>query len=107
MKLLLDENLPKKLKKDFTEHEIYHITDKSWNGKKNGELLSLMLSEDFDILLTFDQNLEHQQNFDKYPIAVLVLIAENNTYLVLSELVENIKTQINQPLQAGVIKIQK
>jgi hypothetical protein len=30
-----------------------------------------MLDEKFDVLLTFDQNLEHQQNFDKYPIAVL------------------------------------
>ena len=34
MKLLLDENLPKKLKTDFPEHEIYTVTDKGWNGVK-------------------------------------------------------------------------
>lgn len=107
MKLLLDENLPKKLKKDFSEHEIYTVSDKNWNGKKNGELLSLMLSKNFDVLLTFDQNLEHQQNFDKYPIAVFVFIAENNTYRILSELVKNIHHELNQPLKTGVTKLQK
>jgi predicted nuclease of predicted toxin-antitoxin system len=107
MKLLLDENLPKKLKRDFSEHEIYTVTDRGWNGKKNGELLSLMLNEKFDALLTFDQNIEHQQNFSKYPIAVIVLIAENNTYFVLSEIVENLKIELEKPLKAGVIKITK
>ncbi len=107
MKLSLDENLPKKLKKDFPKHEIYTVTDKSWNGKKNGELLSLMLDEGFDILLTFDQNLEHQQNFAKYPITVIVLIAENNTYAVLSEIIENVKLELEKPLKTGAIKVQK
>ena len=35
-----------------------------------------MLAENFDALITFDQDLEHQQNFQKYPLAVFVLIAE-------------------------------
>lgn len=35
MRLLLDENLPKRLKLDFTEHEIFTVSDKGWNGKKN------------------------------------------------------------------------
>jgi predicted nuclease of predicted toxin-antitoxin system len=34
MKLLLDENLPKKLKPDFPEHEIYTVRDKGWNVKE-------------------------------------------------------------------------
>ena len=68
MKLLLDENLPKRLKKDFPEHEVYTVRDKGWNGKTNGALLALMLEDGFDVLLTFDKNLQHQQNFDKYPI---------------------------------------
>lgn len=42
MKLLLDENLPKKLKMDFLDFEIYTVSDMKWNSKKNGELLKLM-----------------------------------------------------------------
>ncbi len=34
MLLLLDENLPKRLKLDFREHEIYTVCDKQWNGIK-------------------------------------------------------------------------
>lgn len=63
MKLLLDENLPKRLKLDFSEHQIYTVRDKNWEGKKNGELMSLLIENSFDALLTFDKNLQHQQNF--------------------------------------------
>ncbi len=70
MLLLLDENLPKRLKIDFKEHEIYTVRDKGWNGIKNGELLKLLLENNFDALLTFVKNLQHQQNFIKYSITV-------------------------------------
>ncbi|MFN8349758.1 MAG: hypothetical protein U0X91_32460 [Spirosomataceae bacterium] len=76
------------------EHEIYHVTDLQWNGIKNGELLKLMLAENFDVLLTFDKNLRYQQNFQKYPIAVFVLVAERNQYRFLAPLVEKIKSHL-------------
>ena len=34
MKLLLDENLPKKLKLDLSEFDIYTVRDKGWEWKK-------------------------------------------------------------------------
>jgi len=107
MKLLLDENLPKRLKKDFADFEVFTVRDKDWNSKKNDQLLELMLAEDFNILITFDQNLEHQQNFEKYPITVFVLIAENNTYQILSEFVPIMKMELEKPLRVGAIKILK
>jgi predicted nuclease of predicted toxin-antitoxin system len=55
MKLLLDENLPIKMRNDFPNHEVYSVNYKKWNGIKNGELLKLMLSEYFDALITFDK----------------------------------------------------
>lgn len=54
MKLLLDENLPKRLKQDLAAHEVYTVRDKGWNGKKNGELMKLLVNEKFDALSTFD-----------------------------------------------------
>jgi len=105
MKLLLDENLPRKLKNDFREFEIYTVSDKLWNGKKNGELLQIMIEERFDVLLSFDKNLQHQQNFNKYPIAVFLLDAEDNTYLTLQKLVYRVKELLQQPLKMGVTEI--
>lgn len=60
MKLLLDENLPKKLKSDFPKHEVFTVRDMNWNGKKNGELMLLMLENTFDAFVTFDKNLQFQ-----------------------------------------------
>ena len=49
MKILLDENLPKKLKITFApEHEVFTVHEKNWNGKRNGELLGLMTLNGFD-----------------------------------------------------------
>ncbi len=103
MRLLLDENLPKRLKLDFPEHEIYTVNDKGWNGKKNGELMKLLIAENFDALFTFDKNLQYQQNFKKYSIPVLVLFATDNTYLTLSKLVPKINEVLNGQLIPGPI----
>lgn len=101
MRLLLDENLPKKLKLDFPEHEIFTVRDKGWNGIKNGKLLELMVADGFHALLTFDKNLQHQQNFQKYTLTVFVLNAPANTYGVLTQL----SNKINTLLFAGNLSV--
>jgi predicted nuclease of predicted toxin-antitoxin system len=106
MRLLLDENLPKRLKQDLPEHEVYTVADKEWTGKQNGEILKLMLENDFAALLTFDKNLQHQQNFEKFPLTVFVLTAANNTYKLLKPLAELVNLKLNSPpLQSGVVII--
>ena len=97
MRLLLDENLPKRLKLDFADHEIYTVRDKGWNGIKNGQLMKLLLDNSFDALLTFDKNLQHQQNFSKYPITVFVLTANINSYIELTKLSLKIKEYLSSP----------
>ena len=107
MRLLLDENLPKRLKLDFPEHEIYTIRDKSWNGIENGELLGLLTENNFDVLLTFDKNLQHQQNFQKYTITVFVLSARLNSYEELTKLTPMVKEHLNKKtLPVGAVVIQ-
>jgi predicted nuclease of predicted toxin-antitoxin system len=108
MRLLLDENLPKRLKIDFPEHEIYTVREKGWQGLKNGELLQQLLDNEFDCLLTFDKNLKHQQNFQKYTIAVFALSAETNTYEDLTKLSPTIKEYLKKrSLPKGVIAISR
>ena len=106
MRLLLDENLPKRLKLDFPDHEIYTVREKEWNGVKNGELLKLLIQNNFDALLTFDKNLQHQQNFVKYTIAVFVMAAKINSYEELTKLTPKINESLNNPpLPIGGITI--
>lgn len=104
MKLLLDENLPRRLKQDFPDHDIFTVRDRGWNGLKNGELLKLMIADGFDALITFDKNLQHQQNFERYPIAVIVLTARSNQYRYLKPLVTSIENR-TRDLTVGVTVI--
>jgi predicted nuclease of predicted toxin-antitoxin system len=105
MRLLLDENLPKRLKLDLQEYEVFTIQEKGWAGKTNGALLQLMTTDNFNALLTFDKNLQYQQNFKKYTLAVFVLVASDNSYLTLKELVPKIKEVINAGFAQGPIEI--
>ena len=108
MRLLLDENLPKKLKLDFPEHEIFTVRDRGWNGIKNGKLLELMVANGFHSLLTFDKNLQYQQNFQRYTLTVFVLNASANTYGVLTQLSNKVNALLstgNLPIGPVIIKL--
>ena len=105
MRLLLDENLPKRLKQDLREYEVYTTADKGWTGISNGKLLELLIANGFDALLTFDKNLQYQQNFSKYSIAVLVIYASDNSYLTLKEMVSPIEALLAAQLQPGPVEI--
>ena len=61
MKILLDECLPKKLKREIINHQVITVPEQGWAGIKNGELLKLA-SEIFDVFITADPNLTSQQN---------------------------------------------
>lgn len=67
--------------------------------------MKLMVADNIDALLTFDKKLQHQQNFKKYPIPVLILNAPSNTYLTLKNLVSNVKEALKTNLKPGGLEI--
>ncbi len=92
-KVLLDENLPVKLKYRLQDVcEIYTVTDKGWNTLENGELINAMQQDEFDYLITSDKNLQYQQNIKKYSIGFIVLDVIDNNYETIMQLVNKIKT---------------
>jgi predicted nuclease of predicted toxin-antitoxin system len=91
-KVLLDENLPIKLKYRLQDVcEIYTVKDKGWNSLENGNLIAAMQQENFDYLITSDKNLQHQQNISKYALRFIVLNVSTNNYETILPLVEQIK----------------
>ena len=84
MKILLDENIPKRLKSDFgIDYEVRTVQELKWTGKKNGELLGLMTFEGFDFFLTLDKNLQYQQNLKRFSIRIIILEASDSRYQTL------------------------
>ncbi len=77
MKVLLDECLPKKLKHEVNAEFVTTVPEAGWASIQNGTLLRLA-EQEFDVFLTNDQNLEHQQNLKKLDLAIVVLVASTN-----------------------------
>lgn len=107
MKILIDENLPLKLKTGFGEaHEVYTVREMEWLGKKNGELLGLMTLEGFEAFVTMDKNLSKQQNLNKFAIVIFVLLGLNNKLETLQKLIPLVLEEIEKGTNVGVIEIE-
>lgn len=89
MRVLLDEDLPRRLGPHLVGHEVSTVQRSGWSGIKNGRLLALA-ADRFDAFLTMDGNLEFQQNLATLPIAILVIEAVSNRMEHLLPLVPKI-----------------
>lgn len=94
MRILLDEDLPRRLCALLVGHEATTVPRSGWAGVKNGKLLALAATQ-FDVFLTMDQNLEYQQNLATLPIAVMVVEAMSNRIEHLRPVVPNILRELN------------
>ena len=94
MRLLLDECLPRRAKFFFAEagHECETVRDAGFSGKENGELIGLAENQ-FEVLITIDKNIRHQQNITGRNIAILIIRAASND-------LDDIRLQIPQALAA-------
>ncbi|WP_372716002.1 DUF5615 family PIN-like protein [Immundisolibacter sp.] len=73
MRLLLDESVPRRLRKHLPLHDVKTVVEMGWGGVKNGALL-VLAGRGFDAFITVDKNLPYQQNLTKLPVAVVVPI---------------------------------
>ena len=69
MRLLLDECVPKRLRRELPGHEIRTVQEAGWAGVRNSALLRAA-DGTFDAMLTVDQGVEHQQNLTGLRIGV-------------------------------------
>lgn len=74
MKVLFDQGTPVPLRTYLDEHEVATLWEKGWSEKSNGELLDLAEVEGYDVLVTTDQNLRHQQNISERSLGLIVLL---------------------------------
>src|SRR5262245_17466383 len=89
MRVLLDECLPRRLKKLLTGHDVQTVPEAGWAGKKNGELLALLAGR-FEVFVTIDKNMVYQQNLTQVSFGVVVLSARSNRLADLEPLVPKV-----------------
>jgi hypothetical protein len=73
VKILLDENLDRRLRTNLGSHDVFTASYKGWNGLKNGRLLYAAELDGFDVLLTCDQSLYQEQNLAGRRLAVVAM----------------------------------
>lgn len=104
MRVLLDECLPRRLKKHLAGHEVLTVPEAGWAGKRNGELLRLAAGK-IDVFLTIDSNLTFQQNLTEVSFGVVVLSAPTNRLEELLPLVPGILTALESLTPGQVVRV--
>lgn len=104
MRVLLDECVPRKLRRELSEHEVLTVTERGWSGVKNGKLLALAEAE-FEVLLTVDQNLKYQQNLKALNIGVILLAAGNNRLKTLLPLMPEVREALENIKRGDFIRL--
>lgn len=104
MKLLLDECVTRLIKRELAGHEVQTVDEAGMKGLKNGELLRAA-SGLFDVLVTVDQNLAHQQNIESFEIAVLIMVAKKNTYAALRPLLPGVLESLKHISRGEIVRI--
>jgi predicted nuclease of predicted toxin-antitoxin system len=103
MRILIDECLDWRLKREFPGHAAMTVTDMGWGGIKNGALLSIAQSQ-FDVFVTGDRNLQFQNVAANYSIAVVVFASVSTRLDDTLPLVPKLLGMLNQ-LQPGTVTI--
>jgi predicted nuclease of predicted toxin-antitoxin system len=79
MRILLDECVNPRVQRAFPSHEVKTVLDMGWRGATNGQLLALAEENRFDVVVTVDENLSHQQNLRARSLGfVVVAVPDNN-----------------------------
>lgn len=89
MTVLLDENMPRKLKWRLIERDLEVVTvpERGW------------------VVVTMDQGIEHQQEVAGRDLALVVIEAPNNEYETLLPLISDVVEMVRQARAGTVVSV--
>jgi len=96
MRILLDECVPRRLRKSLPEHDVRTVPEMGWTSLRNGALLT-SAQEQFQAFVTTDRRLPSQQNLSEFTIFVVVLVAKRNKLEFLLPLVPELGKALSDP----------
>ena len=105
MKILLDECLPLDFRHSFPGHDAHSAEWASLKGKKNGELLRDAELAGYEILLTVDQGIPHQQNLAGRKLSIIAIRSQTNQMEDLLPLVDAILNALETMTPGQIVPI--
>jgi len=103
VRVLLDEDLPHRLRHHIPNHDVFTVSYMGWQGLKNGELLRTAEAAGFEVFVTGDKKLSSQQNLTGRKVAAVVLSAQKMDQL--RPHLPAINDAINQSVPGTVCKV--
>ena len=82
MLVLFDHGTPKGLVHALSGHRVHTAQSKGWDTLNNGALLNAAEDAGFELLLTTDRRIRHQQNLRARRISLVVLTGSTKWSLV-------------------------
>ncbi|NCC62145.1 MAG: hypothetical protein EOM12_14660 [Verrucomicrobiae bacterium] len=104
MRIILDECLPRRLLRHFPEHAATTVPRQGWAGVTNGALIK-RIGPEFDVFITMDSNIIHQQNLNQLKVCLIVLHAPNSRYETLQPMAPQIVSAVDQAKPGLVIHL--
>jgi hypothetical protein len=104
-RVLLDENLPRKLRRDLPEFTVRTVQEEDWTSYANGQLLE-RAQDRFDVLLTADRRLQFQQNLARYRIGVVVVLTVSLRYRTIRSAIEQIRAALAAVAAGELLQVQ-
>ena len=105
MRVLLDENMPRKLTQHFDPGvEAKTVGQCGCKGTRNGTLLQIAQMT-FDAFITMDQGIPHQQNLSGLTISIIVLEARSNRFADLAPLMSKVNAALRTISNGQVVHI--
>jgi hypothetical protein len=74
MLVLLDQGTPAPVARYLPQHIVRTAHQQGWATLSNGELLAVAETNGFEVFVTTDKNLRHQQNLSARSIAIVVVL---------------------------------
>ncbi len=105
MKVLLDESVTHRLRRELADHDVVSVQFTGWRGKKNGELLALA-NEEFDVIITADRTMHLEWRLTEFPnLAIVVLVASDTGINALRPFVPRILDTLREIRPRMVVEI--
>jgi hypothetical protein len=105
MRILLDECIDEGLRHSFSGHDCRTCRYAGLRGLTNGQLLAAAEQAGFELLVTVDQNIPHQQNLVDRSISLVVLQARTTNLDDLLVLIPEVLQALDTLKPGGVIRI--
>jgi hypothetical protein len=103
MKVVFDKCVPRPLRGQLPGHEILTAAEMGWGELENGNLIRAA-EEQFEAIITSDQQWKYQQNLSGRKLAILVL--PTNRWVIVRELAPKIRDALDKIRPGDYVEIE-